>query len=314
MAVAIEGKTCGRERMKTDILIVGSGALATFFAARLSASGAGITMLGTWPDGMAALGKNGAYLEGQGSFPVRVTGDPVDCGGVKYALILVKSWQTERVGKQLAKCLAEDGLAVTFQNGLGNAAILADILGRKRVSQGVTTLGATLIAPGSVRPGGGGEVVLEARLGLEELESTLRIANFKVKVVDDILPVAWGKLVINAAINPLTALLRVKNGDLLTNPMALELMGDLADEAARVAKSIGVTIPFSTPKHAAEKVAQHTSENISSMLQDILRGAQTEVDAINGAIVNTGMQMNIPTPANRVVWLLVKALLVHDKI
>jgi 2-dehydropantoate 2-reductase len=300
--------------MNADILIVGSGALASLFSAKLSAAGVGVTMLCNWPEGLAALRDGGVRLDGEDSLPVRATNNPADCRGAKYALILVKSWQTERVAPQLVDCLTEDSLAVTFQNGYGNAAILSGVLGSRRVSQGVTTLGATLLAPGFVHSGGEGTTVLEARPILAELESALRVADFDVSIVEDIQPVAWGKLVINAAINPLTALLRVKNGELLTSQPARELMGTLADEAASVAKGFGVAIPFSVPKKAAEEVAQRTFENMSSMLQDVLRGAPTEVDAINGAIVKMGEQKKIPTPANRVVWSLVRALRVRGKI
>ena len=77
-------------------------------------------MLGTWPEGLAALREGGARLDGGNSQPVQATDNPADCRGVKCALVLVKSWQTERAATHLADCLAEDGLAVTFQNGLGN--------------------------------------------------------------------------------------------------------------------------------------------------------------------------------------------------
>ena len=300
--------------MNAGILIIGSGALATLFAARLSAAGVGITMLGTWPEGLAALREQGARLDGGDSFTVRATDNPADCRGAKLALVLVKSWQTERAAYQLADCLAEDGLAVTLQNGLGNDAILSGTLGRLRVSRGVTTLGATLLAPGLIRSGGEGTVTLEAHPRLTVLENILRVAGFDISIVEDAQPVVWGKLMVNAAINPLTALLRVKNGELLANPPARKLMGELAREAASVAKALGVALPFPVPERAVEDVAQRTADNTSSMLQDVLRGAPTEVDAINGAIVRTGEQKGVSTPVNRVVWSLVRALPVRGKI
>jgi 2-dehydropantoate 2-reductase len=214
----------------------------------------------------------------------------------------------------LVDCLAEDGLAVTLQNGLGNDDILSNILGLRRVSRGVTTLGVTLLEPGFVHLSGGGLVTLEKRPRLTKLAAILRVAKFEVKVVKNAWPVIWGKLVVNAAINPLTALLGVKNGRLLAIPPACELMGDLARETTSVAYALGVALPFSDPERAVTEVAQSTSDNISSMLQDVLRGAPTEVDAINGAVVHKGEQKKIPTPVNRVVWSLVKALSSHGNI
>jgi len=296
------------------ILIVGTGALATLFAARLSEAGVGVTMLGTWQAGLEALREEGARLVGldgvEYAYPVRATDDPAECRGARLALVLVKGWQTERAARQLSACLDEDGLALTLQNGLGNREILVGNLGSRRVSLGVTTTGATLLGPGLVRLGGEGAISLEEHLRLEPVEAMLRSAGFTVNVVEDVRSLVWGKLVVNAAINPLTALLRVPNGELLQRPTALSLMDKLASEAAEVARALGVDLPFESPGSAAEEVARQTAANRSSMLQDVLRGAPTEIDAICGAIVRAGEAASVPTPVNRVMWELVKAL--HD--
>jgi 2-dehydropantoate 2-reductase len=289
------------------ILIVGTGALATLFAARLSAAGADVTMLGSWTDGLAALTARGAELDGR-AFPVRVAAGPETCRGARLALVLVKAWQTERAARQLAACLADDGLAVTLQNGLGNDAALARLLGPQRVVAGVTTLGATLSGPGRAVSGGAGPVTLEAHPRLPGLESLLRRAGFDVRVAADVRALVWGKLAVNAAINPLTALLRVRNGELLEMPSARMLMGALAGEAGAVAESLGVALPAPGPVRSAEEVARRTAQNRSSMLQDVLRGAPTEVDAINGAIVREGERQGVATPVNRAVWRLVRGI------
>ena len=122
-----------QRHLKQPILIAGTGALATLFAARLSAAGYPVTMLGSWKNGLRALRKNGARLvDADGvehAYPVEVTSNPANCKRARYALVLVKSWQTERVAGQLADCLAEDGLALTLQNGMGNRELLAATLG-----------------------------------------------------------------------------------------------------------------------------------------------------------------------------------------
>lgn len=293
-----------------SILILGTGALATLFAARLSAAGVAVTLLGSWQEGLAALDGQGAHIEGAGTFPVRAVSDPADCCPAKYALVLVKAWQTERAARQLSACLTADGLALTLQNGLGNEGILAEALGTERVAVGVTTLGAALLAPGLVRPGGEGTVSLEAHPRLAPLEGCLRRAGFDLQVVAPAQAesLVWGKLVVNAAINPLTALLRVENGRLLEIQSARALMGDLARETAEVARALGVALPFDGPERAAEEVAWRTAGNRSSMLQDVLRGAPTEVEAINGAVVRLGQGQGVAAPVNRVVCALVKAL------
>jgi len=298
--------------MNQPVLIVGTGALATLFASRLSAAGADITMLGTWKNGLDALRENGARLiDADGTIhdhPVRVTRDPSECRGAHFALVLVKAWQTERAAGQLEACLDKDGLALTLQNGLGNYETLTQHLGRSRVALGVTTSGATLLGPGLARLGGEGVVSIEKHPRLAPLDELLGSAGFKVQLVEDARSLAWGKLVINAAINPLTALLRVPNGQLLERPAARTVMASLAREAATVANSQGVHLPFKDPVGAAEEVVRKTAANHSSMLQDVKRGAPTEIDSICGAVVREGKQSGVPTPVNWAVWNLIRAV------
>jgi 2-dehydropantoate 2-reductase len=295
-----------------NILIVGTGALATLFAARLAGAGDQVTMLGTWKEGIEALQRNGARLvDSRGSekrFPVRATDDPHDCAGAKHAIVLVKAWQTERVARQLGDCLAHDGLALTLQNGLGNRETLIQSLGLDRVALGSTTTGATMLGPGLAKAGGEGVISLERNQALGPLEEALRSAGFQVQSVEDAQSLIWGKLVINAAINPLTALLRVRNGQLLERPFAREVMKALARETANVANAENILLPFDDPVAKAEEVAHKTAANASSMLQDVLRGAPTEIDAICGAVVRTAERHRIGAPVNWTCWQLVRSL------
>jgi 2-dehydropantoate 2-reductase len=295
-----------------EILIAGTGALACLFAARLAAAGEPVAMLGSWPEGLQALRRAGVRLvEADGrqqAYPVQVYDDLTACAGVRFALVLVKSWQTERLANQLADCLADDGLALTLQNGLGNAAILSRTLGLPRVALGVTTTGATLLGPGRVRAAGEGVISLEAHPRLEPLANRLRAANFELEVVADSQSLVWGKLVINAAVNPLTALLDIPNGQLLERPNARKLLGALAQETAVVAAAQGIRLPYDDPVTQVEQVVQRTSANISSMLQDTRRGALTEIEAINGAVVRVGERFGVSTPLNRSMLELVQAM------
>ena len=297
------------------MLILGTGALANLFAARLARAVVAVTMLGTWPEGIAALQAHGVELvspDGRAqTFPVRATADPTECAGAKRALVLVKSWQTARAARQLAACLSPDGLVLTLQNGLGNRELLVERLGAARVLSGSTTTGATLLGPGRVRPGGEGVVTLERHPGLARFQPLFAAAGFRVEITDDMDALLWGKLTINAAINPLTAVLRLPNGELLTRPGTRSLMAALANETAAVAATLGIQLPFDDPVVAAEEVARRTAANHSSMLQDVERGAPTEIDAICGAVTRFGEQVGVPTPVNRTLWQLVQALSDH---
>lgn len=272
-------------------------------------------MMGSWPEGLAALRQHGVRLldlDGQTrSYPIEVFEGSNCSGNFDHALVLVKSWQTERVGKQVDLCLSGTGIALTLQNGWGNYEILKEILRPERVALGVTTVGARIIEPGYVQFTGNGKVSLGAHPNLGDIAGMLAKAGFQVEMVDDPRSLLWGKLVINAAINPLTALLRVTNGELLKRPEAHELLAEAAREAACVAIGQGVRLPYPDPVVAVEEVARNTAANNSSMLQDVMRGAITEIEAINGAIVRLGDQLGIPTPVNKMLYQLVSSLDQH---
>jgi len=296
--------------MKSEkILIVGTGAMASLFAARL-AGVAEVTLVGTWEAGLDALETRGVRLvETDGteeSFAVRVARSPEACTGAKLAIVLVKSWQTHRAADQLGGCLHQQGIALTLQNGLGNREILEKALGGERVGFGVTTTGATLLEPGRVRSGGEGPIHFRPHPSMTPLVELLTKAGFVMDPVEDIQGLLWGKLVINAAINPLTALLEVPNGALLASSSTMEVMVNAAEETAAVAAALGVKLPFADPGAQVMDVARSTGENSSSMLQDIRRGAPTEIEAISGAIVREGERAGVSTPINRTLWHLVQ--------
>ncbi len=202
--------------------------MACLFGARL-APHVDVTLLGTWPDGLAAIRRFGIRLEAGGletRHPVGVTSNPLEVQGARFVLVLVKSWQTRRTATMLSNCLATDGVALTLQNGLGNREILESQLGVERATLGVTTMGATLVAPGLVRVGGSGPTYLGRHPSLDPYVGLLRHAGFEVEIEQELDSLLWGKLVVNTAINPLTALLRVPNGALLESEPTRDLMTD----------------------------------------------------------------------------------------
>ena len=295
-----------------SVLIVGTGAMACLFGARLSPH-TDVTLLGTWPEGVAAARERGIRLEVDGEEKVArvwATSDPVECAGARMAIVLVKSWQTARAARQLEGCLAPEGVALTLQNGLGNITRLEEKLGASRAALGVTTTGATLLGPGHVRTAGEGVTHLASHPRLGPVADLLRRAGFAIETAEDVWSLAWGKAVVSAAINPITALLRVPNGELL-NPARLgarALAAEAAEEAAGVAAARGIRLSYRDPVAHVMEIARRTASNRSSMLQDVESGRQTEIDAINGVIVSEAETLGVSVPVNRVLWNLVRSL------
>jgi 2-dehydropantoate 2-reductase len=291
------------------VVIFGAGAMACLFAARLSKASQ-VAIVDAWPEALALIRGRGIKVEdAQGCHTIRVDahlpGQPVEPADL--ALVLVKAWQTETVAGYLNSYLRPEGLAVTLQNGLGNVEILGE-----RAFPGATCLGATLLGPGHIRAGGEGDTQMAAPDWVVDLfrESGLSTRRCDANEAESLL---WGKLCASCGINPLTALLRVTNGELLKRSEAYELLIKATGECAAIAQAKGLTLPFSDPADYVRNVAERTANNRSSMLQDILRGAPTECDAINGAVAREGRRIGKPAPVNETLWQLIRAFNYHNR-
>ncbi|BDR93239.1 ketopantoate reductase family protein [Vulcanisaeta souniana] len=216
--------------------------------------------------------------------------------GVKYTLIAVKAYDTESIIDKVVNT------PVAFQNGIGNVELIRERLG---IGYGaVITYGITR-SGGVAEVRGVGEVILPSSVG--EVADVLKAGGANVRVVDDIEPYRWLKVIINAAINPITAILRARNGVILEDPNARALVGAVVMEGVDVVNRLGIGLP-SDPLAETLRVAEATRDNQSSMLQDVLNRRRTEVDYVNGAIVTRGREVGVSTPVNYVLWLLVKSL------
>jgi 2-dehydropantoate 2-reductase len=286
------------------LTIAGTGAMACLFGARL-APVARVTLTGSWMDGIAAIRDSGIVVERFHERTIaRVAavawGTPIEPADL--VLVLVKSWQTDEVARHLERLLKPTGVALTLQNGLGNLETLGP-----RACLGVTYEGATLLGPGRVQPGGTGSTWIA---GPEWIARLLRQAGMATEqaVPEQVDSLLWGKLVVNCGINALTAILRDRNGELLQRQDAVVLMQRAAVECAAVAEARGISLQFPDPAAKAREVALLTAGNRSSMLQDVLRGAPTEIEAINGAVAHWGERLGVPTPVNEILYRLVCSL------
>jgi 2-dehydropantoate 2-reductase len=296
------------------VTVLGTGAMACFFGARLAQAGlARVTLAGTWPAARAALARDGVRVladDGAWSVPVAVVDRAGPLAPADLVLVLVKSHQTAAVAPHAARARAPSGLVLTLQNGLGQREVLAAVVGAAHVAVGVTAVGATLVAPGIVRPAGMGGTVLGRtadtadRVGLAA--ELFTAAGLPATVTDAIERLLWRKLAVNAAINALTALAGVPNGALLADPRWAADLDAAAREVGAVAAAAGIDLG-ADPAELAREVARATATNRSSMLQDLDRGAPTEVDAIQGAVVRTGRRLGVPTPVNEWLWRAVRA-------
>lgn len=296
-----------------NITIFGVGALGTLFGSRLAPL-ANVTLFGNWPAQIETLQRDGLLIThpdgSQSHHLLQVTNNLEQVPPADIVLLLVKSHQTTRAARQIAKILRPDGLAITLQNGLGNLEKIAKVVGKERVALGITAQGANILAAGHLSHAGEGVTYLAKGKGqakrLQRLANLLNRSGLETIVVDHADSLVWGKLAINAAINPLTALLELPNGALMRDESLQPIMFAAANEVAQLAAAQGIELPYADAAHQASQVSHATANNRSSMLQDISRGAPTEIDAICGAVVRFGQRLAIPTPVNQFLLHLIR--------
>lgn len=292
-------------------LLVGPGALGCLLSAivtkGMAVTGDQLTILDHNAERAEYLSSRGIVYQQDDictKIPVIATSDPRDLTPVDVILLCVKSYD---VAASLALCrpiLTETTLVVFLQNGISHLS-MHDHLGHASAAFATTTEGANLHGRGHVRHAGSGVTYLgflqtpddRSALLLDRTHALLAAGGLQVHCTDNILARIWTKLFINVGINALTAILSCKNGELLTLPGANERMQRAVDEALCVARAEGITV-MDDPHRATQIVCSKTAENVSSMLQDVRKRRRTEIDAINGAVINKGLIHGINTPEN----------------
>ncbi|HZW54501.1 MAG TPA: 2-dehydropantoate 2-reductase, partial [Candidatus Elarobacter sp.] len=255
--------------------------------------------------------RDGLRADGE-SRKVAITGESRDLYGVQVLFVFVRATDTLRALRPFAGELSPATAIVSLQNGLGNEeAIKTSLGGTISLAIGATTESALSVGPGEVRRVGDGTTVLgSAGASPDLINRVVRLlveAGFRASAAYDIRPHLWGKLIANAAINPVAALLDRPNGVVLTDVHAGDVARSLAQEAATVANAMRIPLPFTDPWSYVRTIVEQTAEMDNSMLYDLRTGSPTEVDFINGAVVSAGRRAAVPTPYNETLTALVKA-------
>jgi len=288
------------------VVIVGPGAIGCLFACLLARSGFRVSLLDKYPGRARLLSERGISLEEGGISRIKIPvfaepGSVIDDCDV--LIVCVKAFDTRAAVRHAMSLVKNGTTVVSLQNGLGNLEAIAEHVPPGRVVCAVTGHGATSLAPGSVRHAGSGitrvaPFVAEGMHRARAVAEIIGSAGLEAESLPDVETVRWSKLIVNAAVNPLSAIHNVPNGSLARDPELLEYMRLAAGEGQRVAVSKGVGLLYADAASETERVCRETAGNLSSRLQDVRRRRRTEIDAINGAIVRTGSDLGIATPVN----------------
>jgi 2-dehydropantoate 2-reductase len=299
------------------ILILGAGAMGSLLGARLSQTDARVSLLSTNTEHIQAIRQGGLVVEeldgATQCYAVPAYDNPPALEEAPdLVLVAVKTYSIDTAVSGIIEHCSSTTQFLTLQNGIGNWERIAHLVGKESVMVGTTAQGSTFVAPGRVRHGGNGPTFLGEPQGpptprIRSVVELFHRAGLKAEARDHMEQLIWEKLHANIGINAITALTGIRNGFIAATAVARDLCRAAVEEAMLVARARG----FEIGEDMVERVlaiAQATARNRSSMGQDVDYRKQTEIDAINGAIVAFGEQAHIPTPVNRTLTQLVKTL------
>ncbi len=299
------------------ILIIGAGALGSYFGGLLQKGGNNVTLVSRNKRHLDRILEDGLYLETNGKKENVI----IDCISeaklqdlnqvFQMVFIFTKSKDTHLALNMAKSSISSDTPLISLQNGIGNEEILR--LFSRKVFYGCTTLPSDLKEPGTVSSSGHHITLFDA-LHVRDMEfafkicSNLNACGIKSEISNKISEDIWKKAIFNSAVNVICALIKGTPGEIKKSSALLELSEYIVDEGCKVAQKYHIYIKKS---EIMEIISMSTIEHANhkpSMLVDILNGKITEIDSINGKIISLGKNVNVHCPNNKVVYSLIKAL------
>ena len=301
-----------------NIVIVGAGALGSLFGGLLARSGEQVWLYNpSFRAHIDAIRARGLLIEtGEASWRIQVSAT-TELSEIEPSVdllgLFVKAYDTKAALEDVRPLIGPQSWALSLQNGLGSEEIIARFVPAARLLRGSTAQGATLLEPGRIRWAGQGPTVVGLLSGAakqappqaQEIIAALARAGLPAGFTRQLEAVLWEKLLVNAAINPLTALLDLPNGRLVEEPTLRAILSDIIAEALPLARQHGVRLSPEEAVAHVEEICRATSGNISSMLQDLRGGKRTEIDFITGALLEEGRRRGRSLPLNRLLWALI---------
>ena len=226
-------------------------------------------------------------------------------------ILTVKSYDTEQSIKQAKKLIGRDTLVLSLQNGLDNIEKIKKHVNYQKIILGVTTHGALFLSPGVIEHTGIGDTFIGELTGKKRNRITKIIeifnqAGIKTTFSSDILKEIWIKAIINSSINPLTTIFQCKNDYLLKNLILKNIVEKICTESTNAANTQGYDLSHKKTLDKTIDVIRKTSNNYSSMLQSYQQGKKTEIESINGKLVDIGKKHDIDMLVNEVLYHFIK--------
>jgi len=296
------------------IAILGAGAMGSWFGGHLAINGQNVQLLTTNRGHIDAVERDGLELRSGPSstivqLPICMPTElktPVD-----LVITLTKTFQLQAALESIQSSLHADTAVLSLQNGLGNEELIAASVGVENTWIGMTMLPVDRIAPGIVECKGMGSswfghASMNRPDKAAKLESLFVDAGLDVRFDNQVKNRIWQKVAFNAGMNAVCALTHSTPGILNTLADAKQLVKDTAKEVVDVAAAMNITVDIEAVCQTVDYACENHGQHLPSMLQDLLAGKPTEIDALNGSVVRLARELGIPVPINTLLATLVK--------
>ena len=293
------------------VAVMGAGAVGCYYGGMLARAGHEVVLIAR-PHHVEAINRYGLRLQTSAfdekvGHPLSASTDASAVQGADMVLFCVKSTDTASAAASMRPYLAPGALVLSLQNGVENADVLRSVLPQQAVAAAVVYVATAMAGPGHVRHNGRGELVIEPSGSSEAVAQALIAAGVPTELSGNVRGALWAKLILNCAYNAVSAITQLPYGTTSAGDGVQAVMQDVVAECLAVATADGVQVPGDV--HAAvQNIAATMPSQLSSTAQDLARGKRSEIDHLNGFIVRRGESLGVATPANRVLWALVKLL------
>lgn len=286
------------------IIVLGAGSIGSLVGALLSKDN-DVLLIGRQTH-IDKINKNGLEISGciNKNFKVKAKTKINKIDDDNLIILTMKAVDNEKTLNEIKDLIKDDTIILCLQNGIGNEEQIKSRVSCK-VIRGITTSGAAFIGPGKIKCSNIGEIYLEDSEVSNDVCDIFNKAGLKTEISKDIKHQIWKKLIVNCAVNPLTAILKVKNGELLK---VQDLVRLIINESVMVAEEEGFRFNENKIFEMTMNVIKDSAENKSSMLQDVLKGNKTEIDFLNGKIVELAEKHKVDVPVNKTLVGMVKFL------
>ncbi|MCW6661527.1 2-dehydropantoate 2-reductase [Aerococcaceae bacterium NML201209] len=297
------------------IYIAGSGAMGCRFGYQLAKASNEVILLDNWEAHIEAVQTNGLQITGDVTETVKLPMmKPTEATRTAELVILfTKAMQLPQMLKDIQQIIGEDTKVLCLLNGLGHEEVVRQYVAEQNILMGVTVWTAGLKAPGIVELHGTGTVNMQSvdpegkEMGMKVAE-VLTAANLNATYDEDVVPSIWRKACVNGTMNSTCALLDVNIGEFFASEDGVDAVKAIIHEFVTVAAAEGVHVDEDEMVQYVLDTSVKAAHHYPSMHQDLVQNRRlTEIDYINGAVVEKGQKYGIDTPYCRLITQLIHA-------